>query len=149
VQIYWSLVGRESEHEIVPTCDRLGIGVVVWSPLAGGYLSGRSDGRRSVWAFPPVDESVGARVLAALGQVAGELDVSVAQVALAWLLHRREVTSVIIGASSPAQLEQNLAAAEVRLDGFQLDRLSQASAIVPTYPTWWDAAMGVPSRREG
>jgi aryl-alcohol dehydrogenase-like predicted oxidoreductase len=143
VQVYWSLVGRDVEHEIVPTCRQLGVGVVVWSPLAAGYLTGRADGRRAAWAFPPVEEDLGARVLAALGKLAGELDVTPARVALAWLLHRDEVTSVIVGASSMAQLDDNLAAADLKLDDAQLRALDDASHIPPTYPQWWDAAMGV------
>ena len=143
MQVYWSLVGRDVEQEIVPTCQRLGLGVVVWSPLAAGYLTGRADGRRAAWAFPPVDDAVGTRVLAALHQVAEELDVAPAPVAIAWLLHRPEVTSVIVGASSLAQLDQNLAAADLVLDERHLAALTDASAVPPIYPRWWDTAMGI------
>lgn len=143
VQVYWSLVGREVEHEIVPTCGRLGVGVVVWSPLAAGFLTGRSDGRRAAFAFPPVDELLGSRVLAALDRVADEIGATPAAVALAWLLHRDEVTSVIVGASSMAQLEQNLGAATLELADSHLAALDGASTIPPTYPAWWDEAMGV------
>jgi aryl-alcohol dehydrogenase-like predicted oxidoreductase len=131
------------EHEIVPTCRRLDVGVVVWSPLAAGYLTGRADGRRAAWAFPPVDEGVGARVLDALRQVADGLGVTPARVALAWLLHQDAVTSVIVGASSLGQLDDNLAAADLTLDAAQLEALDQASRIAPTYPQWWDTAMGI------
>ena len=143
VQVYWSLVGRDVEQEIVPTCQRLGLGVVVWSPLAAGYLTGRDDGRRVAWEFPPVDDAVGTRVLAALRQVAEELDAVPAAVAIAWLLHRPEVTSVIVGASSLAQLDQNLAAADLVLDERHLAVLEHASAVPPIYPRWWDTAMGI------
>ena len=143
VQVYWSLVGRDVEQEIVPTCRRLGVGVVVWSPLAGGYLAGRHDGRRTAWAFPPVDATVGPPVLSVLRQVAVELDVTPARVALAWLLRQPEVTSVIVGASTPAQLEDNLAAATLELDDTHVAALSAAGAVPPIYPGWWDAAMGV------
>jgi aryl-alcohol dehydrogenase-like predicted oxidoreductase len=145
VQVYWSLVGRDVEHEIVPTCRQLGVGVVVWSPLAAGYLTGRADGRRAAWAFPPVDEELGTRVMHTLRRVAEELDVSPARVALAWLLHQADVTSVIIGASSLAQLDDNLAAADLKLDAAQLRALDEVSRVAPTYPQWWDAAMGVDS----
>jgi aryl-alcohol dehydrogenase-like predicted oxidoreductase len=75
--------------------------------------------------------------------VAAELGVPPARVALAWLLHRAEVTSVVVGASSLAQLDDNLAAADVTLDARQLATLDAASAVAPIYPRWWDAAMGV------
>ncbi len=143
VQVYWSLVGRDVEQEIVPSCRRLGVGVVVWSPRAGGYLAGRRDGRRAAWAFPPVDAAVGPQVLSTLGRIAAELDATPARVALAWLLHRPEVTSVIVGASTPAQLEDNLAAATLELDDTQVARLEEAGAVPPIYPRWWEDAMGV------
>jgi aryl-alcohol dehydrogenase-like predicted oxidoreductase len=143
VQVYWSLVGRDVEEEIVPTCRQFELGVVVWSPLAAGYLAGRDDGRRAAWSFPPVDEARGPAVLAAVRAVAAELGVPPARVALAWLLHRAEVTSVVVGASSLAQLDDNLAAADVTLDARQLATLDAASAVAPIYPRWWDAAMGV------
>jgi aryl-alcohol dehydrogenase-like predicted oxidoreductase len=143
VQVYWSLVGRDVEHEIVPICQRLDVGVVVWSPLAAGYLTGRTDGRRSRLEFPPVDEEIGRRVLRVLGDIARQAGATPAQVALAWLLHRSEVSSVIVGASTLPQLEENLTAAGLVLDDSQLDALNLASAVPLTYPRWWDAAMGV------
>ena len=143
VQIYWSLVGREVEHEIVPMCDRFGLGVVVWSALASGYLTGRRDGRRSAFPFPPVDDAVGQRVLAELRQIAGTMGATLAQVALAWVLQQRVVTSVIVGASSLAQLGENLAAASLVLDDAHVAALDAASALAPVYPVWWERAMGV------
>lgn len=143
VQVYWSLVGRDVEQEIAPASRHLDVGLVVWSPLAGGYLSGRSDGRRSVWAFPPVDPALGERVLTVVRRIAHDLDLTPAQVAIAWLLSRDEVTSVIVGASSLHQLEENLLAATVSLDEGTLGELDEVSAAAPIYPRWWDAAMGV------
>jgi aryl-alcohol dehydrogenase-like predicted oxidoreductase len=143
VQVYWSLVGRDVEQEIAPTCQRLDVGVVVWSPLAGGYLAGRHDGRRTDWAFPPVDDAVGPRVLAEVRRIAEEVEATPARVAIAWLLHRPEVTSVIVGASSLGQLDDNLAAATLELDDTQIAALTDAGAVAPIYPRWWDAAMGV------
>lgn len=144
VQVYWSLVGRDVEQEIVPTCDRLGVGVVVWSPLAAGYLTGRTDGRRSTYQFPPVDAVRGPKIVDEVRRIAVERETSLSSVALAWLLSRPEVTSVIIGASTLEQLEQNLAAANLVLDDVQLAALSEAAAVDPIYPRWWDTAMGVP-----
>jgi aryl-alcohol dehydrogenase-like predicted oxidoreductase len=143
VQVYWSLVGREVEHEIVPMCGRLGLGVVVWSALASGYLAGRSDGRRSAFPFPPVDEALGLRVLPELRRVASETGATPAQVALAWVLQQPAVTSVIVGASSLAQLEENLAATTLALDAAHVAALDAASALPPVYPVWWERAMGV------
>jgi aryl-alcohol dehydrogenase-like predicted oxidoreductase len=143
VQVYWSLVGRDVEHEIVPTCQRLGLGVVVWSPLAAGYLAGRSGGRRSALAFPPVDDAVGVKVVTVLRRVAEELDTAPASVAIAWLLRRPEVTSVIVGASTLAQLEQNLVAIDLKMDEDQLAALTNVTAIPSIYPRWWDTAMGI------
>jgi aryl-alcohol dehydrogenase-like predicted oxidoreductase len=143
VQVYWSLVGRDVEQEIAPTCERLGVGVMVWSPLAGGYLAGRRDGRRSAWAFPPVDPGLGEPILRVLQNVSEELEVKPARVAISWLLSRPEVTSVIVGASSLTQLEENLAAATLKLDDVHVGALNDASAAPPIYPRWWDTAMGV------
>jgi aryl-alcohol dehydrogenase-like predicted oxidoreductase len=143
VQVYWSLVGRDVEQEIAPASLRLDVGLVVWSPLAGGYLSGRGDGRRSVWAFPPVEAALGERVLTVLRRAGRDLDLTPAQVALAWLLARDEVTSIIVGASSMTQLEENLHAETVTLDERTLAELDEASAAPPNYPRWWDSAMGV------
>jgi aryl-alcohol dehydrogenase-like predicted oxidoreductase len=143
VQIYWSLVGREVEHEIVPMCDRLGLGVVVWSALASGYLAGRSDGRRSAFPFPPVDDTRGQEVLRELRGITAATGATPAQVALAWVLRRRAVTSVIVGVSSLAQLDENLGAATLELDDAQVAALDEVSALAPIYPVWWEWAMGV------
>jgi aryl-alcohol dehydrogenase-like predicted oxidoreductase len=143
VQVYWSLVGRDVEQEIVPTCQLLEVGITVWSPLAGGYLTGRHDGRRSTWAFPPVDENVGARVLTVLRHVADELGVTPARAAIAWLLGKQEIASVIIGASSLDQLNDNLDAVTLLLEADHIQALDDVSAVPPIYPRWWETAMGV------
>ncbi|WP_436790411.1 aldo/keto reductase [Yinghuangia sp. YIM S10712] len=149
-QLYYSLVGREAEHELIPQCRADGVGVIVWSPLAGGYLTGRyrdgaDSGRRSKHTFPPVAPDLGARALDATERIAVSRGVSTAQVALAWTLSRPGITSVIIGASSLQQLDDNLAAATLKLDDDELAALDAATEIQPVYPAWWDTAMGVPS----
>jgi aryl-alcohol dehydrogenase-like predicted oxidoreductase len=153
-QLYYSLVGRDAEHELLPHCRSAGIGVLVWSPLAGGLLTGRyaggdssggGAGRRSTFTFPPVDDGVADRALAALAPVAATHGVSVAQVALAWLLARPGVTSVLVGASSLAQLDDNLAAASLVLSPGELAALDDATAPAPVYPAWWDPAMRIPT----
>jgi aryl-alcohol dehydrogenase-like predicted oxidoreductase len=142
-QMYYSLVGRDVEHEIAPLCTRQRVGLLVWSPLAGGYLARREGGRRASFAFPPVDAEIGARALDAVSAIAIARGATPAQVSIAWLLSRPVVTSVIIGASTLEQLEDNLAAAELTLAPEDLARLDAATAPAPLYPAWWDAAMGI------
>lgn len=144
VQIYYSLVGRDAEHEILPHCRADGLGVLVYSPLAGGFLSGRATGRRDVLDFPPVDPVVGSAALAALGAVASARGVSMARVALAWLLARPDVTSVIVGASSVEQLDDNLAAADLVLAPEEIAQLDAATAPRLMYPAYVEQRWGYP-----
>lgn len=148
-QLYYSLVGRDAEHELVPHCRSAGLGVLVWSPLAGGLLTGRyadgGRGRRTTFTFPPVDPSIADRALAALQPVAAAHEVAVATVALAWVLTRPGVSSVIVGASSLAQLDENLAAARLVLAPAELAALDAVAPPAPLYPAWWDPAMGIPA----
>ncbi|HLK93052.1 MAG TPA: aldo/keto reductase [Polyangia bacterium] len=143
-QVYYSIAGRDIEREIAPLCQAAKVAILPWSPLAGGLLSGKydpdkkgpADSRRSSFDFPPVNMERLPRVLAALRAVAAEAGVSVARVALGWQLTRPFVTSVIIGAKTPEQLTDNLAAAELRLSPEQLQKLDDASALPPEYPGW-------------
>ena len=142
-QVYWSLVGRDVEDEIEPFCREVGIGLLVWSPLAAGFLTDRwrasagdQDSRRGQWAFPPVDPTIGSRAIAAAGHVADVHGATVAQVALAWLLARPSVTSVIIGASTSAQLEENLGAGRLDLTDEELATLDAATEAPDRYPRW-------------
>ena len=143
LQAYYTLVGRDLEREIAPMLTSEDIGLMVWSPLAGGYLSGKydaegtqADGRRATFDFPPVDRTRGAGTLEAMRAVAGAKGCSVAQVALAWLLHRETVTSVIVGAKRVEQLQDNLGATAVRLEADDLARLDAATRLPPEYPGW-------------
>ena len=148
VQSYYTLAGRELEREIVPMIASEGLGLMVWSPLAGGYLSGKyqeggnEKGRRDERPFPPVDEVRGPRVIAAMRPIAEAHGVSVAQVALAWLLHQQAVTSVIVGAKRIDQLHDNLAAVDVLLGGDELKALDEASALPGEYPGWMFEVQG-------
>jgi aryl-alcohol dehydrogenase-like predicted oxidoreductase len=143
-QVYYSIAGRDIEREIAPLCQAEGVAILPWSPLAGGLLSGKfdptkkgpSDSRRSSFDFPPVNLERLPRVLAPLRAVAEAHNVSVARVALAFLLTRPFVTSVIIGAKRPDQLADNLAAADLRLDAAQIKQLEDASALPAEYPGW-------------
>jgi aryl-alcohol dehydrogenase-like predicted oxidoreductase len=144
LQAYYSIAGRDLERELVPLMESEQVGLLVWSPLAGGFLSGKfgrdkkgpEGARRASFNFPPVDETRGYAVLDVLADVAREHEVSVARVALAWLLHQRVTTSVIVGARNEAQLRDNLAAPELKLSGDQLARLNTTSALAPEYPGW-------------
>ena len=143
VQAYYSLVGRELEWDIIPATKDLGLGTMIWSPLAAGYLSGKytgdgaSKGRRSAMEFPPVDFEQGAEIIAVLRDI-GEAHggVSPSRVALSWLLDQDGVTSVIVGARKQEQLEDNLAAVDLKLSDDELKRLNEVSARKPVYPGW-------------
>ncbi|SDN35179.1 Predicted oxidoreductase [Methylobacterium phyllostachyos] len=141
LQAYYSIAGRDLEREIVPMLRSEGLGLLVWSPLAGGLLSGKysegaGEGRRASFDFPPVDRPRAETCIAAMRRVAEARGVSVAQVALAWLLHREAVTSVIVGAKRLDQLEDNIAATELSLTGDELDALDAVSALPAEYPGW-------------
>jgi aryl-alcohol dehydrogenase-like predicted oxidoreductase len=141
-QSYYTIVGRELERELVPMMNSEKLGLMVWSPLAGGYLSGKyrhgqsADGRRANFDFPPVDRTRGDVVLDAMDTIAKAKGVSVARIALAWLLHKPHVTSVIVGAKRVDQLEDNLAAVEVTLSDDELATLDAASKLSTEYPGW-------------
>ena len=148
-QIYYSLQARDAEYELVPLSLDQGLGILVWSPLAGGLLSGkyrRSDRnpegtRRFVgWDEPPVyDEAKLYDTIELLLEVAAGHGVSAAQVALAWTLGRPGITSVVIGARTDEQLADNLAAASLRLTGDERARLDEVSAMPLLYPYWHQA----------
>jgi aryl-alcohol dehydrogenase-like predicted oxidoreductase len=143
-QIYYSIAGRDIERELVPFAADQHVAILPWSPLAGGLLSGKFEpgkpgpagARRTDFDFPPVDQGRLPRVLAALREVAAAHGVSVARVALAWMLTRRFVTSVIIGAKTIEQLQDNLASTDLRLSADQIAALDEVSALPSEYPGW-------------
>jgi aryl-alcohol dehydrogenase-like predicted oxidoreductase len=142
-------VGRDLEHEVVPFVQDAGIGVMVWGPLASGFLSGKytrdnpapEGTRRSRFAFPPVDVERGYDVVDALREVAAARGATPAQVALAWLLTCPFVSTVIVGASRMSQLEENLAAAGLVLGEEEVRRLDQLTAPAAIYPNYMAQAM--------
>jgi aryl-alcohol dehydrogenase-like predicted oxidoreductase len=145
-QSYYSLAGRELEREMIPLLKDQGLGLLVWSPLAGGFLSGKftRDGgdeaaRRAKFDFPPVDKNRGFAIIDVLAEVARTHDASVAQVALAWILAHDAVTSVIIGARKMSQLDDNLKSIDVTLSADEMKALDEASRLTPEYPAWMDA----------
>ena len=144
VQAYYSLAGRELERELVPMMEEERIGCLVWSPLAGGYLSGKYSGggeaakaARKSFDFPPVDR--GTRRAASsppCATIAKAHGTSVARVALAWVLAKPFVTSVIIGARTVEQLDDNLEATKLTLGADEMAKLDELSAIAEDYPHW-------------
>ena len=148
LQAYYSLVGRDLEHELLPLTREEGLGVLTWSPLSGGFLSGKytrdnqspEGSRRVDFDFPPVDDR-GFDAVDALQEVAESKGASVAQVALAWLLHQRGVTSVIVGANKMSQLEDNLGATDIELSYEELERLSGTTEPAALYPQWMIESM--------
>ena len=144
VQAYYTIAGRDLEREILPLVEDQGLGVMVWSPLAGGLLSGKfsRDGsgpegsRRVTFDFPPVNRDRAFDVIDAMQPIAQAHEVSVARVALAWLLQRKGVMSVIVGAKTLEQLDDNLDAAKLTLDAEEIATLDKVSALPPEYPGW-------------
>ena len=144
LQAYYSLVGRELEREIVPMLLDQKMGLLVWSPLAGGFLTGKfkrggagdESARRSKFAFPPVNFERGYDIVDALARTAERRKETIAQVAIAWLLHQAATTSVIIGARNTNQLKDNLSAVDVKLEGADLKEIDEISRLTPEYPGW-------------
>lgn len=142
VQAYYSLAGRDLEREIVPLMNEERLGLMVWSPLAGGLLSGKyergaaGEGRRAAFDFPPVDLERAWACIDVLREVARKHEASMATVALAYVLAKPFVMSVIIGAKRIDQLDQNLAAAKLMLDAEDVRRLDEVSALPAEYPGW-------------
>ncbi len=144
VQAYYTVASRDLEREVIPLLADQQLGLMVWSPLAGGLLSGKfsADGsgpegaRRATFDFPVVDKPRAFRCIDVMRPIAQRHQVSVARVALAWLLAQREVSTVIVGAKTPAQLEDNLGASALVLGADDLAAIDAASALPPEYPGW-------------
>jgi aryl-alcohol dehydrogenase-like predicted oxidoreductase len=146
-EMYYSLIGRDLEHEIAPFCADAGIGVMVWSPLAGGFLSGKytrakpkgeSGDRLGGFEFLPYDRDKGYELVDLLQTIGAKRGASPAQVSLAWLLTRPVVASILVGASSRKQLDENLEAAGVQLSSEDLAALDTATKPVAIYPNWFN-----------
>ncbi|WP_395062063.1 aldo/keto reductase [Paraburkholderia silvatlantica] len=150
LQAYYTIAGRDLEREIVPMLESEGLGLMVWSPLAGGLLSGKygrdqqgeAGSRRTTFDFPPVNRERAWDCVDAMRPIAQAKGVSVAQIALAWLLHQKAVTSVIVGAKRVDQLDDNIAATKVKLSAEELGVLGEASGLPAEYPGWMLARQG-------
>jgi aryl-alcohol dehydrogenase-like predicted oxidoreductase len=144
LQAYYSIAGRDLEREIIPLLESEGVGLLVWSPLAGGLLSGKysranqkpEDSRRSEFDFPIVDKERTWKILDVMAPIAKAHDCSPARVSLAWLLAKPVVTSVIIGAKRLDQLKDNLSAVALTLTQDEPRQLDEVSALPPEYPGW-------------
>jgi len=156
LQAYYTVAGRDLERELIPMLRSEGLGLLVWSPLAGGLLSGKygrqqqaePGSRRVAFDFPPVDKDRAWDCVDVMRGMAQDKGVSVAQVALAWLLHQPQVTSVILGAKRPEQLADNIAATQVQLTAAELARIDQVSRLAPEYPGWMFERQGEYRRKQ-
>jgi aryl-alcohol dehydrogenase-like predicted oxidoreductase len=151
-QMHYSLLGRDVERDVIPMMQRYGLGMTVWSPLSSGFLSGKytratlsdPNNRFSGFDLLPFDKEHGFRLVERLRKIAAEHDASVAQSALAWLLAKQPVSSVLLGASKLNQLDDNLGAANVTLTAAELAELDAETAPAPVYPNWFIERMADP-----
>jgi aryl-alcohol dehydrogenase-like predicted oxidoreductase len=156
LQAYYSVAGRDLERELVPMLKSENVGLMVWSPLAGGLLSGKygreqkgeAGSRRTEFDFPPVNKERAWDCIDAMRVIADAKGVSVARVALAWLLHQPVVTSVIVGAKKPEQLEDNIAATQVSLSADELATIAKAGNLPAEYPGWMIERQGENRRKQ-
>ncbi|KQW38946.1 aldo/keto reductase [Rhizobacter sp. Root404] len=156
LQAYYTVAGRDLERELVPMLESEGVGLMVWSPLAGGLLSGKygrdqqgeAGSRRTQFDFPPVNRERAWDCVDAMRVIADAKGVSVAQIALAWLLQQPQVTSVIVGAKRPDQLADNIAATRVALSTDELAAIDAVSALPAEYPGWMLERQGGARRQQ-
>jgi aryl-alcohol dehydrogenase-like predicted oxidoreductase len=162
LQAYYSVAGRDLERELIPMLRGEGLGLMVWSPLAGGLLSGKygppaqgqqqaeEGSRRTAFDFPPVDKDRAwacIEVMRSIAQAHGD-GVSVARVALAWLLHQPQVTSVLVGAKRPEQLADNIAATQITLSPSEIQQINEVSVLPAEYPGWMLERQGEYRRKQ-
>lgn len=144
-QMHYSLLGRDVERDVIPMMQRYGLGLTVWSPLASGFLSGKytrdnlgdPDNRYSGFDILPFDKEQGFKLVERMRAIADHHGASVAQVAIAWLLAKKAVTSVLVGASKPHQLKDNLGAADLALTEAEIAVLDAETVPAPVYPNWF------------
>jgi aryl-alcohol dehydrogenase-like predicted oxidoreductase len=144
-QMYYSLLGRDVERDVIPMMRHYGLGLTVWSPLAAGFLSGKytretlgaADNRYAGFDILPFDKGQGFVLVDRMRAIAEARGASVAQVAIAWLLARPAVSSVLVGATKLAQLDDNLKAAELELSAREISELDSATALSAVYPNWF------------
>jgi aryl-alcohol dehydrogenase-like predicted oxidoreductase len=155
LQAYYTIAGRDLERDVIPMLRDQNVGLMVWSPLAGGLLSGKfkrnGDGaegaRRMNFDFPPVNKERAFDIIDVLEPISKEKNTTVAQLALAWLLNQPAVSSVIIGAKNLEQLEDNLKSTEVTFSPEELQKLDEVSHLAPEYPGWMIERQGSDRRK--
>lgn len=144
-QVYYSIAGRDLENEMVPMMQDQGMGALVWSPLAGGYMAGKytpgdgikaEPGRRANFDFPPVDKEKADKTVLVMREIAKKHGVSVATVGLTWVRQKPFITATIIGATTMEQLNDNLKSVEFTLSAEEMARLDEVSAERTQYPYW-------------
>ena len=144
LQAYYSMVGRDVEREVIPCVLDQDVGIMVWSPLAGGFLTGKyrretsgpDDARRTNFDFPPINKELAYDLVETMDEIARAHDASVAQIAQKWVLDRPGVTCINIGATKDEQLKQNLAIVDIELSDDEKAVLDEASKLAPEYPNW-------------
>ncbi len=144
MQYFYSLSGRDIEREVLPLAKAENIGVMPWSPLAGGFLSGKytrenekaGNSRRDSFDFPPVNKEKAYDIVDVLNEIGKDYEVKAAEVALAWVRQQQGVTSTIIGAKTPEQLKSNLHSTELTLNADELKRIDEVSTLAKEYPGW-------------
>jgi len=144
VQSYYSIAGRDLERDVIPLVQDQQLGLMIWSPLAGGYLSGKfstndsapDNARRTTFDFPPLDKDRANQCIELMRHIAEKRSVSVAQVALAWILSNASVSTIIVGARKLEQLQDNIQATRLTLDTQELTSLNTVSALPTEYPNW-------------
>jgi len=156
LQAYYTIAGRDLERELVPVLKDQHMGLMVWSPLAGGLLSGKYNrnmqaeegSRRINFDFPPVNKDRAFDIIDVLDAMARDKKVSIAQLALAWLLHQPVVTTVIIGAKKNDQLQDNLKSVDVTFTPDELKKLDEVSKLPAEYPAWMLERQGADRRKQ-
>ena len=145
MQYYYSLSGRDAEEALIPFAETENLAFVPWSPLAGGFLTGKytrdkeksgENARRDEFDFPPIDKEKAYDIVDVLGEIADTHDVTIAETALAWVRHQRGVTSTLIGAKNAEQLKSNLNSASIELTDDDLQKLDDVSSVPARYPFW-------------
>ncbi|MFL9844448.1 aldo/keto reductase [Flavobacterium rhizosphaerae] len=143
LQYFYSLAGRDIEREIIPLAQDQNLAVMPWSPLAGGFLSGKytresenNEGRRANFDFPPIDKDKTFDIIDVITQMGNNRDASPAQIALAWVRQQPRVTSTIIGAKNAHQLQDNLKSVNITLTEEELEKIDSVSALNKEYPQW-------------
>lgn len=155
LQAYYTVAGRDLERELAPLMLDQHVGLMVWSPLAGGFLSGKytraadtkEGNRREAFDFPPVDKEKAYDIIDVLASIAPSKNATVAQLAIAWLLHQKVVTTVIIGAKKPDQLLDNLKAVDVKFAEEELRKIDEVSKLRSEYPQWMIDRQGADRRK--